>query len=125
MGADHPGRGGLLKTLAEILAEKGQLAEAEEVLYQALELARQDPPGQAHLLSTLSELFERQGRLPEAECRLCEALAQAEKPLGRSHWLYLQLMQDLAVLIDRQGRIEESEALVNEIERLKAEGASS
>jgi tetratricopeptide (TPR) repeat protein len=118
-GAAHPNRGALLITLAQVREEQGQTREAEELLLQALELTRQDPHGQAQVLSSRSQLLKRQGRFSEAESCLREALAIAEAPLGRGHWFYLKMMQDLAVLVDAQGRSEDSQALVEKIQRFE------
>jgi tetratricopeptide (TPR) repeat protein len=103
-----------------VVADRGDLAEAEGLYREALALRRDLlPPDHAELGATLTglgELLVRKGAPPdltEAEELLREALTIRRQALAEGHWLIAVTESVLGGCLARQGRIDEARAALS------------
>jgi serine/threonine-protein kinase len=117
LGLNHIDVASSLRTLAILLAGKGDAAAAEPVCRQALAIARQtagDSVETASILNVLAELRLRLGDLKDAEKLHREALAMRRALLGNSDPEVAESLNDLAVVVGTKGNYREAASLLEE-----------
>ncbi|HLX57960.1 MAG TPA: FxSxx-COOH system tetratricopeptide repeat protein [Ktedonobacteraceae bacterium] len=106
----------LLRLTGWYLGIRGQYAEAEPLLQQALVLFEQHQGREhldtAHSLVTLGWLYEEQGKNVEAEPLLQRALTIFEQQLGPTHPKTASSLNNLAALYKEQEKYAEAEPLL-------------
>jgi tetratricopeptide (TPR) repeat protein len=105
-----------LHGLGTLLSHRGEHAEAERLLRQALAIRRSatgpDHPSVADELQNVAQALMRQGRLKEAEALSREALERSRRALGDRHGTVINArLPLLAQILDRQGRHDEADAV--------------
>ncbi len=117
-GPDRPEIVESSNTLANVLARKGLLPEAEALLRKSLEIERREvrrghPAGRAMaiVLSDLGSLLDNKGD-KTAEAYLREALPYASQLTGKDRAVLAMLNNDLSVVAYRNGDLDEAERLL-------------
>ncbi len=105
----------LLQKAGNYQDRRGQYAQAERFLQQALILA-DGMPGMdeltlADLLNALAIIRRNQGRLVQAEPLTRRALAIRERVLGTNHPTVADCYNHLGIIVLRQGRLAEAETM--------------
>jgi tetratricopeptide (TPR) repeat protein len=107
-----------LAGLGQAIGQQGRLDEAERVVNQALQLARQvlndDHPTVVGLQGNLGAVLAKQGRAAESEALNRRVLEWRQQHLGASHPEVAFAMFNLAQCISLQGRHAEAEPLLRE-----------
>jgi tetratricopeptide (TPR) repeat protein len=85
-GEDHFSVAASRYYLARILAERGELREAEALMRTALERMSEEDPNRAALCIDLGELLLGQGRLAEAGPIVEDAVRLSALTQGEDHW---------------------------------------
>lgn len=102
--------------LADVLRERGNLAEAEAQVRSALALQEaslgKDHPDIALTLTSAANLLLQSGQLDQAEPLLRRALAMETRALGKDHPRVASVLHPLAVLLIKRGRHAEAEPLL-------------
>ena len=105
----------LLTEAGTYLRERGQYADAEPLLVQALALLEQhsglEHPDTARSLNNLALLYAWQGKYKQAEPLYLRALSILEQHLGPEHPSTAEVQSDLADLYLRQGKYEHRQKL--------------
>ncbi|MCX4246686.1 serine/threonine-protein kinase [Paraliomyxa miuraensis] len=103
-----------LVVLAQVLVQRGQLAEAEQRYRDALALldarVKDDDPALIVPLNGLGQVLRRQGRLPQAQAYYERALALRIEVLGRGHPQVAYQRINLGVVLMEQRRTDAAEA---------------
>ena len=106
----------LMHDLAQLLAAKALLGEAEPLMGRALAIYEKslgtEHPRVATALSNLAQLFKDTNRLVEAEPLMRRALAIDEKSFGTEHSEVATDLNNLAQLLQDTGRLGEAEQLM-------------
>jgi eukaryotic-like serine/threonine-protein kinase len=118
LGDDHLELVHGLGALAEVLARRGEHAEAERLLREALRI-RVGTLGDRHPVVARSQValalaLERQGRREEAEIMVREALEVLRNTLGREHRVVAGVLLTLAQIVAERGRVAEADTLYRE-----------
>jgi len=115
-GAEHPAVAESMHNLAGLLWNKRDLAGAEPLYREALEIWRRTLPANhlniAAVLDGLGCVLLARKVLPEAESLLRESLAIREGQQPPTHQLRCITMSMLGELLARQGKFEEAEPLL-------------
>jgi tetratricopeptide (TPR) repeat protein len=113
-GTRHPYIATYLNNLALVSRQRGQNAEAERLLREALTIfegARELPPDTARALNNLGDLLTALGKHAEAELLLRRALAIDEGAFGAEHPRSAADLLSLAMLLSKTERAPEAELL--------------
>ncbi|KAG1675891.1 hypothetical protein FOA52_001548 [Chlamydomonas sp. UWO 241] len=115
LGAEHPDTLISLKNLAEVLSQRGKVAEAEQ-LYRRAMAVREKVLGAEHpdtllSLNYLAEVLNKQDKLDEEEQLYRRAMAVREKVLGAEHPDTLLSLNYLAEVLNKQDKLDEEEQL--------------
>ena len=114
----HPNTVETLHNLGYVLFRRGKIAEAEQVMSEALDMASEVLDDQHSLygvgLKNLALLREKQKRPQEAEALLRRALDILRRELGADHTETCTSLNNLARLLARQGRLHEARPLYEE-----------
>ena len=104
---------------AQLYEDQGKADEAEQLLLDALERARQlvgpDHRVTINIRAQLAGVYEDQGRMDEAEAEHTAAVQAAREHLGAEDHDTLSMVMDLAMLYNGTGRMDEAEPLVQEV----------
>jgi tetratricopeptide (TPR) repeat protein len=112
----------LLNQTAYYLHERGQYAEAEPLLKQAMAIRRtalgEQHPAYATSLNNLAGLYDAMGRHAEAEPLYQQAMEIYRTALGERHPDYAGSLHNLAVLYQETGRHAEAEPLLEQADQI-------
>ena len=104
-----------MSALAELLANRGQYREAEQLALAGLEIQRQtfgpQHPNVAHYADVLVLIYLRAGRFAEAERLQRASLAILERTFGPTHTVYAAALAGLSEVLMDRGRYDEAIAL--------------
>ncbi len=107
-----------LDDLAMLLQKKGEAAEAEEMLAEALSIRRRllgdEHPEVARTLHNLAFILKARGDLAGTERVLREAVEIWRELLGDEHPHLASTLVNLSVVLQEQGRLADAEPLVRE-----------
>jgi tetratricopeptide (TPR) repeat protein len=115
--------------LANLYKEQGKLAEAEQMLKQALQ-GIEETLGTTHIstlttVSNLGTIYRNQGKLVEAEQMYKQALQGKKETLGSSHVSTLYTINNLGILYTEQGKLAEAEQMYKQALQGKEETLGS
>jgi tetratricopeptide (TPR) repeat protein len=114
LGSDHPDVAKSLSGLADVLAQRGKLVEAEAMHLEALAMQRKllgnEHPAVSTSIKNLVRVLRDQGKVAEAEAMLREELAQRRKDFGNEHPSVARTLSQLADLRISQDKLAEAEA---------------
>ncbi len=114
----HPQVATVLRELARMLAERGELAQAQAMGEEALAILRRSLPAEhakiGYALDQLGGLARQQERYAEAEAYYAEALAFRTPPLGAASAERATLLNNLATVQRERGRPAAAEARTRE-----------
>jgi eukaryotic-like serine/threonine-protein kinase len=112
---DHPRTSWAMSDLADLLSNRGQYREAEQLARAGLEIQRRtfgaQHPNVADYASALVRVYVRAGRLAEAERTQRESIAILGRTLGENHTAYAGSLGALSEILMQRRRFEEAIAL--------------
>jgi non-specific serine/threonine protein kinase/serine/threonine-protein kinase len=115
LGPDHTDTIDSLHNLAAMLADDGNLSEAEPLMREALERSRRNfgdgEPATLRTLNNLAALLYHQGKFAEAEPLFRDGLAQFQRTQGQEHPETLAAINNLASVLQVLGKLTEAEQL--------------
>ncbi|MFQ5805924.1 MAG: tetratricopeptide repeat protein [Phycisphaerae bacterium] len=117
-GDAHPDTASSLQNLANVLFRKGDVAAAERLWREAVEVYRRayddEHPLVATALNNLALALQAQGDYAEAETMHREALRLRRKRLGNEHPHVANTLEKLATLLSEMGEYAEAESAARE-----------
>ena len=118
LGPEHPYTLWTKRNVAEVLLERGQSTEAEDIFRELLVVHRianfEPDAAPSNVLNGLGRTLLAQHRYQEAEECFRECLEIRRKKPNSDSWLIPSTMSDLGDAVARQGRYEEAESLLLE-----------
>ena len=112
---DHPRTSWAMSDLADLLSNRGQYREAEQLAREGLEIQRRtfgaQHPNVADYASALVAVYTRAGRFAQAERTQRESIAILRRTLGENHTAYAGSLGALSEILMERRRFDEAIAL--------------